>query len=919
MRFGLIIAFAALAGISGAEPAPSLHVTELRCEYLKQPMGIPGAQPRLFWKLESRVRGDRQTAYQILAATREELLEEGKADRWDSKKVDSGQSTFVRYAGLQFGTSEACFWKVRVWDAQGRPSAWSQPANWTMGVVVPEDWRAKWIESELELLDYQKRLRDLPDFGMEPESVIWEWGKRIREMTSGVVEAPAVCMRREFDAGAVRRATLHVSGLGLHEVFINGERVGDHQLDPAYTDYSKRVMYATHDVTGMVGTGRNAVGVVLGNGWYNLVIPHVLRYYAADYIAPPKLLLKLDLEFSDGTRRSIVSDADWKFTTDGPIRFNNILSGETYDARREMPGWNDVGFDATKWKPVRMAKAPTGRLVPQLLPPVRVTKVEQATSVTRHGEGWRFDIGQETAGWARLRLRGKPGREITVHYPGSDSHTLGRYQTCKFICASDTTRTFESRFSYNGFRYVDVRGIDYEPSPSDVEACLVGTDFESAGEFSCSDERLNKLQQILRRTIMNYVQHIPNDPTREKAGWTQDVQNAFHSTCWNFLAAPTYIKWQRDFLDAIHPDGYMPPVVPGRFDGPTINGPWWGGCVIYGPWFMYQFYGDREILAESLPAMVRQFDYLTSISKEGIVEWGLGDWLEVGSVRPKRTPVAFTSTCAYAWFADILRETSTIVGQSDETARFASEAETIKAALNAKFLDPGSGVYAQGSQTSQLLSLVLNLAPHDKRLLVLQRLVERIAADNNHLTTGFVGTPFLLNGLAQLGHPDLAWSIATQTDYPSFIDAVLNRGNTVMKEDWKGGLVQMPSLQGPIGAWYFQTLAGIQIDPKQPGFKHVILKPETTGTLQWVKGRHESLLGPIVSEWRRVNGTLEWKIALPPNTTATAYAPCGEPSAITEGSQKLSQAVGVTIEGSESGRTRLALVSGEYLFRCPAP
>ena len=909
----LLILF--LPWLTASALAASVNPIALRCEYSANPLGIDSTHPRLFWKLEGGERGARQTAYHVLVASSEDRLRRGQGDLWDSGKVKSDQATFLAYAGQPLGSRQLCFWKVRVWDQRGRGAGWSTNAAWSMGLLAESDWRGQWIASELELMDYQKSLRALTDFGMEPERDMWRLSKKIREMTVAISNAPAVWLRKEFDLPKpVRRAAVSLSGLGLFELYVNGQRISDHQLDPAFTDYQKRVFYLTHEVTSALRPGRNALGVVLGNGWFNLVIPHALRYYAADYIAPPQLRLDLDIEYTDGSHAFIGSDESWKQTTGGPIRFNSILSGETYDARLEMPGWANAGFNDASWEAARPAPPPEGRLVSQQLRPVRNVRQLPAVSVKKEGAAWHFDLGVETVGSAQLRAKGRPGQEITIQLPGSDSHTLGRYQTSKYIFKGDGWETFEPRFCYAGYRYVDVIGLDYEPTTADCVGLMVCTDLESCGGFACSDERLNQLQEILLRTVANYIVHIPNDPTREKAGWTQDIESGFLETVYNFDSAAMYVKWQRDFLDIIHADGYMPPVAPGRFDGPTINGPWWGGCVVYAPWWLYEFYGDRGILAESYPAMKAQFGYLSSIATNHIVRWGLGDWMEVGSVRPKRTPVPLTSTCAYYWFACILRDTAALLDKPDEAKQFGSVAAEIRAAYNREFFNGETGDYASGSQTCQLVSLLFGLVPDGKRELVLRRLAERVARDNDHLTTGFVGTPLLLQGLTELGRPELAWSIATQTNHPSFIDAILNRGNTVMKEDWNGGLVQMPSLQGPIGTWFYHSLAGIRRDPSAPGFKRIIIKPETANTLTWVEAHHDTLHGRINSGWRREGGQLTMKVTIPPNTTATLFVPTVQVSDVSEGDRPVKRSAGLKFLRMEGGAAVFAAEPGSYRF-----
>jgi alpha-L-rhamnosidase len=896
----------------GARAATLPPPQALRCEYAVNPLALDTAQPRFFWQLPEGERGRRQTAFQILVASSEDKLQRDQGDVWTSGKVASERSVFVPYQGKPLASRQQCWWKVRYWNEKHKASPWSEPAFFGTGLLAPEDWEGQWIASDLELKDYQKTLRALPDFGMEPESEIWSRATQIREMTKDVKDAPAVWLRKEFDAAPVRRATAYVSGLGLFELYVNGRRIGDRCLDPAYTDYQKRVFYQALDVTAALKSGRNAVGVILGNGWFNLVIPHVLRYYAADYIAPPQLRLELDLEMADGSHQRVVTDPGWKFTCDGPIVFNSVLSGETYDARKEMPGWDCAGFDDRSWKPAQLAPAPDGKLIAQMLPPVRKTQSLPAVSVAKQGDGWRFDLGVETTGWAKLQLHGNAGQEITIKYPGAGGHTLGRYQTCQYLCKGTGTETFAPRFCYNGYRYVEVTGLAYEPKASDLTGELVCSDLASAGAFACSDERLNKLQEILLRTIRNYITHIPNDPTREKAGWTQDIECGFYETVYNFMSAPTYVKWQRDFLDIIHTNGYVPPVAPGRFDGPTINGPWWGGAIIYCPWYLYQFYGDAGILAESYPAMQRQFGYLRSIAKNNIVEWGLGDWMEVGSVRPVRTPVPLTSTCAYFYFADILSQTAALLGKAQDAAAYRALADQIRAAFNQKFFNAQTGDYATGSQTSQLLPLYFGLAPQDQRERVLQRLAERIAKDHGHLSCGFVGTPLLLSGLAELGRPDLAWTIATQTNYPSFIDAVLNRGQTAFKEDWQGGLVQMPSLQGPIGTWFYHSLAGIRNDPAGPGFQRLIIRPEIAGGLTWARAHHDCLFGRIASEWKREGSRFQLDAQIPPNTTATVYVPAGSERDVTESGVPAARAPGLKFLRLERGAAVFAAQSGTY-------
>jgi len=889
----------------------------LRCEQLVRPLGVDAASPHLSWNLTSDHRGQKQTAYRILVASSAERLAKDEGDIWDSGMVESGDSHGVKYGGKAMKSRSRCFWKVKVWDGERHVSVWSEPSEWSMGILSEGHWKGQWIQSDLELLEYQKVLREIPDHNMENEMVIR--GAReayIRKKTKEVVEAPAAWLRKVFTVGdrTLRRATLTISGLGLYEAYLNGGKINDHLLNVAPEDFGKSVPYHVHDVTALVRKGTNGIGVILGNGYFNPVVPSLLREYAADFIDTPRLRCELLLEYDNGTTELIPSDPSWTFTTAGPIRFNSIRAGETYDARRELGDWSQGNYPGEAWLPARAASGPAGRMRNRALPPVRSIQDIPAVSVVPYEGGYHFDIGVECTGWARLKVRGKAGQKITIRYPGADSHTLGRYQTCEYICKGEGEEVYEPRFAFNGYRFIDVQGLDYEPRVTDLVGCQVVSDLQSMGAFACSDERLNRLHAINLRTLLNYYVQMPMDPVREKVCWTQDAQTCFENSAYNLDVEKVYAKWQEDFVDAILPNGYVPTVVPSCFDGPTINGPWWGGMLIYNPWQHYQFYGDKAILAKSYASMKSHFAYLGSLATNHVISWGLGDWMDVasgGKGRPKGTTVPFTSTCAYLMFADILQKTALLLGEADDAALFAKRASDIRDAINQKFYDPAAGTYDKGSQTSFILALKLNIMPEKERPRLLRKFAERIAQDKNHLSTGFVGTPFLLTMLNEQGLGDLAWTIATQESYPSWFDMVFKNDLSVFKENWQGGLVQMPSLAGPIGAWFYRSLGGIR--PGQAGYKEVIIEPYTK-TLGWVKCRHEGPYGPISVDWKKEKATFEMKLSIPANTTATVYLPATAPASVTEGGQALGKITGVALLRMEEGRAVLRVASGQYTF-----
>jgi alpha-L-rhamnosidase len=862
---------------------------DLKCEYKTNPIGIDVPNPEFCWYFNTNERDWRQTAYQIVVSESLTELEKGKL--WNSGKISSGENIHIIYKGKPLKSIMSCYWKVKVWDKNGKPSDWSKPAYFKTGMMNKKDWQANWIASDIKLKDYQAELRKYTDFGMEPETVIWDLAPKLRKIGNTVESAPAIYMRKEFNVKKnIKCATAVVCGLGLHELYLNGNRIGEEYLNPAPSDYQKRVYYNTYDITKDISGGKNAAGIILGNGWYNLITPHVLRYYAADYIAPPQLLMEIHIEYTDGKREIIKSDNTWKFTTNGPITFNCLLAGETYDAQKEMNGWCSPGYNENDWKKCQLAKAPEGKIIAQNLPPVKniekfpAQKVYKDTLKKNNGANnssnkqnialneniYIFDLGKEIVGWAKVKMHGKKGQKIKISYPGSQSHTLGRYQTCYYILKGEGEEVYEPRFCYNGFRYVYVSGLDYEPSVNDVYGMQVCSAMEPRGNFACSNEKLTKIQKILLHTVRNYILHLPNDPTREKAAWTQDIENCFDVEAYNFDCALMYSKWQDDFLDIIHKNGYVPPVAPSRFDGPTINGPWWGGMIVYNPWKIYQYFGDKKVLEKSYNAMKKYMGYLASISENNIVKWGLGDWLEPGTVRPKMTPVPLTSTCGYFLFANILKNTAEILGKKNESLEFAKLADKIKKSYNEEFLK--NGVYALGSQASQIMSLYFGLVPEDQREKVIKVLLDRIKKDSMHVNTGFVSTPILLQALSELGFSDIAYTMTNQNTYPSWFDMVFNKGNTVLKESWDGGLVQMPSLGGGIGAWFFHSLAGIR--QAEPGFKKIIISPEITGDLKWVKCNYESISGNIISNWEITgNNELKLSVTIPSNTRAEIYLP----------------------------------------------
>ncbi len=738
----------------------------------------------------------------------------------------------------------------------------------------------------------------------------------------------AILLRKEIKVGKpVKQALVALSGLGWSELSLNGKKVGDAVLSPQFCDYNKRVPYVMYDVTGLLQKNANAIGVILGNGFSATPNLGYLRWYGNG--GQPRLLFQMTVEYNDGTREVFVSDESWKWST-GEITFNDLWVGEQVDARLAQPGWDRTGFKDSDWHPVLGVRAPRGELFARTIPPIRMLATAQPTKI----EGNRFIFDTVGAGWLRLKVKGEAGDKITVHYIDTQAGHVhfGRQLTTEFICKGGGEEVFEPKFLFHTIdRVVTVDGLREKPTLGTLTRCAARIDLPRAGSFECSNDFLNRQYQALLLTQRNYNYDYPMDPTREKSGWTQDVMTMLNSTVYDFDAAAFYWNWWQDMRVNQRADGYLGSVVPliNRVLD-DCNCVWWNGMIVYTPWKLYEYYGDRRFIEESYPSMVSYMNWLaTKADADKVVAWGLGDWIEVGVFNgpPKRTAVAITSTCGYYHYATILAQSAALLGKADESAKYARLAEEIKAGFNRRFLNTQTGQVGSNpdTQTAQILPLYFGMVPVEQRQRVLERLVANIHERKEHISTGFIGTLHLLLGLPELGQAELTHTMVMQQDYPGW-NTLVKHG--VQMENWQGGQVQMPSLGGPIGAYLYQVLGGIRPDPQGPGFKKIIIKPAIVGDLTWVKSDHESPYGRIVSNWKREEGNLKLEtrnsknatgrltmdITIPANTTATVYVPTQEASTVTEAGKPASKAEGVKFLRMESGSAVYEVGSGGYRF-----
>ena len=825
----------------------------LRCEWLVNPLGVDAARPRLSWMLESDQRNQTQSAYQILAASDEKALRANRGDLWDSGKVGSDESLHIEYSGPALKSGQRCFWKVRAWDQDGKVSAYSKPASWEMGLLNSSDWRGKWIAR-----------------------------------TTEKAYTPAPMLRKEFRlSGRVKGARAYICGLGYYDLRINGKRVGDQVLDPGYTRYDRRALYATHDVTKLLKSGENAVGVTLGTGWYNFHPLAVWYFDRAPWRNSPRLLMDLRVEYVDGRSEVIASDPSWKTST-GPIIYDSVYSGETYDARLEKPGWDTAAYDDRDWQAVLVVDGPGGKLSSQQMPPIRVSKTLKPTRILEPQPGvYVVDFGENISGWARMKVSGPAGTEVRLKYgekikpDGSldlsniyvhmiKTNPPQRFQEDRYVLKGRGTETWEPSFEYNGFQYVEVTGFPGKPTLENFEAKFCHTDVEPVGEFSCSNDLLNKIWDAGRRAYLSNLQSIPTDcPHREKNGWTGDAHLAAEQGLFNYDALTVYRKWINDLDDEQKPTGELPGIVPTSGWGYEWgNGPAWDSAFLLIPWYAYICTGDKRILTDHYEGFKRYVDYLTTKADKGIVSIGLGDWVPWKT----ETPVAVTSTGYYYQDALITADTAELLGKRDEAHKYRALAEGIKKGFNDRFVNPETGMVANGSQTALSCAIYMSLISEEVKPKTLALLVEAIRKNNGHIDTGILGSKYVPNALTQMRRSDLAYEMAAKETQPGW-GWWIKQGATTLWEQWNGNDSRNHIMFGDIAAWFFKNLAGISPERALPAYKMIVVKPHFAEGLAWARGVHQSPRGKVRSEWKRTGSTIRLEVENPANTRARVYVP----------------------------------------------
>lgn len=915
----LLMAERPTLGTEAAGKACGIAPVKLRCEYRRDPLGVDVRDPRLSWELEAAAksgRGLRQIAYRIIVSSSPGKLAGGAGDLCDTGRIESDETLGIPYRGKPLASRERCWWKVKVWDQDGRESGWSSPASWTMGLLDPGDWGGQWIGA--------------PEAGFSAPMCRKEWTLR---------EKPV-------------RATAYFCGLGYGELYLNGRKVGDHVLDPGFTDYTKRALYVPHDVSGQLVAGANAIGILLGNGWYWMPTPDIWDFQKASWRGFPRAILQLDVEYVDGSRESLVTDGSWKWAT-GPVAFNCLRGGETIDLREAPSRWEHPGFDDASWRRAEVLPAPAGRLVAQRHPPIRAVREIPPVKLTQPRPGvFVYDLGEHISGWPRYHKRPGHGIKVTlscneklaadgtVDMGELSEYTFGRYQTD--IMVGRANLTYEPRFTLHGFRYLQLESSQRLPSggaitnvaPGDIVGIEVRSDLPTIGGFSSSDENLNAVYRLLLRAALGNLAGMGTDcPSREKLGWAYDgfvaMQAAAHEYDMGLLCG----KWLEDMRDAQEPGGNVPRIVPTggwgkmKSDGSMgRNDPWWGSSIVSAPWFLYLREGDRRALESAYPAMRRYVDFLTGTAKDGLLHWQLGDWL-AGSAEPadavgyydatkSRAPVALVATAAWYHSADIMTRAATVLGEDADAGRYRELAHRIRGEFNRHFLTSDGRLAVEEGQTSPSLALALGLAPERHRGTILQQLVAGIEKRGGHLATGIVGTRFLPFALAENGRADLAVSALTAEGFPGFLHMIRN-GATAVWEDWRGqGALNHAGLASP-ARWLYEGLAGIRPDEAAPGFKRIIFKPAPVEKPEWAEAWHRSPRGRIAVRRETKGGRFTLNVTVPPNCTGEVHLPAADVGQVTESGKPVRAAEGVRLLRHEGKTLVLEIGSGDYHFASP--
>jgi len=872
--------------------AAQVTVDHLLCENLTDPLGIDSREPRFSWQLQADKRNTMQVAYEIMVTS-------GKATVWKTGKVMSDRSVHIPYEGASLSSGKLYQWKVRVWENSGRVSSWSAPARFQTALFDASDWKAKWIEA---------------GFPEDP------------------VSRPAQYFRKGFTLKKkIASATAYITAHGLYEARINGKRVGDRYLTPGWTSYNKRLEYQVYDVTSLLQRGNNAIGVVVGNGWYRGFI--AWNGNKNSYGSTLGILVQMDILYTDGSKESVLSDGSWK-SSDGSITYAEIYHGESIDARREKKGWAAAEYNDQNWKGVAVKEYSFANLLATFNEPVRKHETFKPVRIFTTPKGEKvIDFGQNLVGWVIVKAKGKAGDSISIRHAEVLDKEGNFYldnirsakATANYYLRGEGEEVFEPHFTFYGFRYIRLDAWPGDLQPENFEAVSLYSDMQPTGRFKCSDSLINQLQHNIQWGQRGNFLDVPTDcPQRdERLGWTGDAQVFSRTAAFNFRVNNFFSKWMKDVAADQRSDGSVPFVIPNVLGVNSAGSTGWADVATIIPWNMYSIYGDKRILEDQYPSMKAWVTFMENNSNGYLWNKGFhfGDWLfyrpfDDNDGRSAVTDKYFIAQCFFAHSTQLLINAAEVIGKKEEAAQYRQLLQHIKEAFMKEYVTP-SGRLVSGTQTALVLALQFDMLPENLRRTSAEKLVQNIKDYGTHLTTGFLGTPYLCHVLTRFGYTDMAYQLLMQKTYPSWLYPV-TMGATTIWERWNGihpdGNFEPASMNsfnhyayGAIGDWMYRVITGINPDEDNPGYKHIILQPHVHDTLQYASASLETYYGTISSAWKKQEGKLVFEFSIPPNTNATVFLPAASPSQVKEN--------GAPVSGTDDGKSvRLNLGSGNYRF-----
>ena len=911
IKAGFIIAMALF--FSCGTESGKLVVSRTTCEYATHPMGVDKPQPRFGWQLESDERDQHQIAYHLVVVRSPKGLNPDHADMWNSKIVFSDRSIHVPYKGLSLESGQRYTWSVRVCSQDSVWSDWSEPSQFVTGILNPQEWRAEWIGRQDQTPQNDKGYYDAPDLNAHAESLL--------------PDSSSLLLRKNISLSKpIKSAVAFASGLGFYEFYINGIRVGNKVLNPAKTNYGQRVLYDTYDVTALLHTGENGLGFHVGNGWYN----PLKKWWSwrMQWFGSKRAMLQMHITYEDGSTDTVITDASWK-ASKGPVQSACIYDGEIYDARLEQSGWSRPQFDDSEWSHAMAVQPPGGQLTAQVMPAIKLVEEIEPKSITRMDSSVVVDMGQNFSGWLRVRIDdSEPGARIVLKYaenldaktghidPHSNNLALARDI---YVCRGETPEIYEPRFTWHGFRYVEITGLE-DLDADAVVGCVVHSDCTPAGDFDLAHDKLEHVHDCVLWSQRSNLLGVPLDcPQRdERLGWLGDAHVTAKEAMYNFDMALFYEKWLEDIRMGQDPEtGALPHISPRPFLDAGGDPPWSAGYALM-CWDFYKHYHDREFLAHHYPAMKAYVRYLSSQATDYVLPPSrYGDWASANETgwwsRGMHTAV---STGYYLYCSQILTLAAKALGIEHEAEVYEDLARQIRKAYHVNFFhfENGSAFYEMNSQFANLFPLYLGVPPAELDGQVWKSLLNNILhVHNGHLSTGILGTQYLMELLSERNRIDIAWLIATRPDYPGWIDMTLNR--TTLSEHWNGHGSNNHVMFGSIDSWLYQYIAGIRSDALAPGFKRFTIRPMIPPQLGWVKASTRTLYGKVASQWRVDGDRYELHVTVPVNTRALVFVLTSDRAFITENGNEIDSDSAVRFIGMQRDHAVFEVGSGHYIFR----